>query len=142
MKSKWCNYLLKTRDVLRHFCMEMSKITKKTLNFIDWLFPNEKGFSTTFLLKVMSGGKKVIKIFDFSIMHPIRVWERLYLHSFKKGETLPKTYIINKMIGDSRYGDFVQDGINPADLSLEFPITVRFLIYFNSSILILDNNVY
>ena len=54
--------LLKTRDDRRHFCMEMSKITKQTLNFIDWLFPNEKGFNTTFLLKVMSGEKKVTKI--------------------------------------------------------------------------------
>ena len=46
------------------------------------------------------------------------------------------------MMGDSRYGDFVPDGINPADLSREFLITVRFVIHFNNSMLILANSVY
>ena len=29
------------------------------LTFLDYLFPDENGFNTTFLLKVMSGEKKV-----------------------------------------------------------------------------------
>jgi hypothetical protein len=46
------------------------------------------------------------------------------LSYFKKGEILSKKYIVDKMMGDLRYGEFVPDGINPMDLSREFLLTV------------------
>lgn len=56
--------LLKIKEDRKNFAMEMSKnITILKINK-DWLFPAEKGLTTTFLLKVMAGENKVIQIFN------------------------------------------------------------------------------
>ena len=63
----------------------------------------------------------------------------LNLRYYKKGETLSKSYIINKMMGDLRYGSYVPDSINPSDLSRNFLLTVSLYNLYN---IIISNKAY
>ena len=47
------------------------------------------------------------------------------LNSFRKGNTLTKAYIFEKMKGNPAYGAYVPDNINPRKLSREFLLTVN-----------------
>lgn len=56
---------------------------------------------------------------------PLGFGNGFHLKSFRKGETLNKSYLINKMIGNQKYGDFIPDGVKPMSLSRDFLLTVR-----------------
>ena len=47
------------------------------------------------------------------------------LKYFKKGERLTKNYIIQKMMGNAKYGEYVPDRTSPHLLSREFLLSVR-----------------
>ena len=49
------------------------------------------------------------------------------LKYFKKGEKLTKKYIIQKMMGNEKYGDYVPDRTSPHSLSRDFLLSVRLL---------------
>lgn len=51
------------------------------------------------------------------------------INSFKKGITLNKSYIIERMTGNPTYGDYVPNNIDPKKLTRGFLLTVRF--YYN-----------
>ena len=46
------------------------------------------------------------------------------LKYFKKGEKLTKKYIIEKMMGNPNYGNYVPDRISPSMLSRDFLLSV------------------
>ena len=50
------------------------------------------------------------------------------LKYFRKGEKLTKDYIIQKMIGNEKYGDYVPDRVSPRLLSRDFLLSVS-LVY-------------
>ena len=47
-----------------------------------------------------------------------------HLNSFKKGITLNKSYIFERMKGNSSYGQYVADNIDPRKLSRNFLLSV------------------
>jgi len=44
---------------------------------------------------------------------------------FRKGEKLTKSYIVENMMGNLEYGNYVPNGINPLSLSREFLLSVN-----------------
>lgn len=81
-----------------------------------------KGFDSTFLLMVMKGQKKCL---------PIGFQTGFHLNYFRKGETLNKEYIINKIRLNQNFYQYIPDGVSPMSLTRDFLLTVRyfFLIY-------------
>ena len=58
---------------------------------------------------------------------PLGFGNGFHLPSFKTGETLTKQYIINKMLGNANYGDYIPDNIQPMSLSRDFILSVSLL---------------
>lgn len=52
------------------------------------------------------------------------------INSFKKGITLNKKYIIERMAGNGAYGDYVPNNIDPNKLTRGFLLTVRINFYY------------
>lgn len=86
---------------------------------IDWFIPKLKGYDATFLLKVMQGDKKCL---------PIGFQTGFNLNFFRKGETLNKAYIINKISRNPNFKDYLPDNVSPMCLSRDFLLTVRLFI--------------
>jgi hypothetical protein len=55
------------------------------------------------------------------------------LKYFKHGKTLTKKYIIEQMMGNAKYGDYVPDKISPNSLSRDFSLSAKyyFLILYS-----------
>ena len=49
------------------------------------------------------------------------------LNYFRKGETLNKAYIINKINNNPKFKDYLPDNVSPMCLSRDFLLTVSFL---------------
>ena len=47
------------------------------------------------------------------------------INSFRKGITLSKDYILERMIGNPIYGKYVPDNTNPKKLTRAFLLTIR-----------------
>ena len=77
-----------------------------------------RGYDATFLLQVMKGEKKCL---------PVGFQTGFNLNYFRKGETLNKTYIINKIINNPKFKDYVPDNISLMCLSRDFLLTVSLL---------------
>ena len=74
----------------------------------------------------MAGEKKVAYIlYNIQQCIPLGFGKGLSLRFFRKGETLSKSYIVEKMMEDLTYGDYVPNNIKPFDLRRKFLITVR-----------------
>ena len=80
-----------------------------------------KGYDATFLLLVMKGEKKCL---------PIGFQTGFHLNSFRKGETLNKQYIINKIANNPKFMDYIPNGVDPMSLTRDFLLTVR-IYYLN-----------
>lgn len=111
---------LRTPQDRKNFSLENSK---KFLKFffnkiLDWYIPNLKGYDATFLLKVMRGEKRCL---------PIGFQSGFHLSYFRKGETLNKEYIINKISGNPNFKYYIPDGISPMSLTRDFLLTVSIL---------------
>ena len=88
------------------------------LNFnLDWYIPKLKGYDATFLLKVMKGEKKCL---------PVGFQTGFNLNYFRKGETLNKLYIINKLGNNPKLKDYLPDNVSPMSLTRDFLLTVSF----------------
>ena len=88
------------------------------LNFnLDWYIPKLKGYDATFLLKVMKGEKKCL---------PVGFQTGFNLNYFRKGETLNKSYIINKLGNNPKLKDYLPDNVSPMSLTRDFLLTVSF----------------
>ena len=88
------------------------------LNFnLDWYIPKLKGYDATFLLKVMKGEKKCL---------PVGFQTGFNLNYFCKGETLNKSYIINKLGNNPKLKDYLPDNVSPMSLTRDFLLTVSF----------------
>ena len=61
-----------------------------------------KGFDATFLLQVMRGEKKCL---------PVGFQTGFNLNYFLKGETLNKSYIINKISNNPKFSEYLPDNI-------------------------------
>ena len=85
---------------------------------IDWFIPYLKGYDATFLLQVMKGEKKCL---------PVGFQTGFNLNYFRKGETLNKAYIINKIANNQKFIDYLPDNVSPMNLSRDFLLTVSFL---------------
>ena len=85
---------------------------------LDWFIPNLKGYDATFLLQVMKGEKKCL---------PVGFQTGFNLNYFRKGETLNKAYIINKINNNPKFKDYLPDNVSPMCLSRDFLLTVSFL---------------
>lgn len=89
--------------------------------FLDWYIPTIKGYDSTFLLMVMKGEKKCL---------PIGFQTGFHLNYFRKGETLSKEYIINKICLNPEFNNYIPDGISPMSLTRDFLLTVRKILIF------------
>ena len=49
------------------------------------------------------------------------------LNYFRKGETLNKAYIINKISNNQKFKDYLPDNVSAMSLSRDFLLTVSFL---------------
>ena len=78
-----------------------------------------KGFDATFLLQVMRGEKKCL---------PVGFQTGFNLNYFRKGETLNKSYIINKISNNPKFNEYLPDNISLMSLSRDFLLTVRLLM--------------
>jgi len=88
------------------------------LNYnLDWYIPKLKGYDATFLLKVMKGEKKCL---------PVGFQTGFNLNYFRKGETLNKSYIINKLGNNPKLKDYLPDNVSPMSLTRDFLLTVSF----------------
>ena len=88
------------------------------LNFnLDWYIPKLKGYDATFLLKVMKGEKKCL---------PVGFQTGFNLNYFRKGKTLNKSYIINKLGNDPKLKDYLPYSVSPMSMSRDFLLTVSF----------------
>ena len=74
-----------------------------------------KGYDTTFLLKVIKGEKKC---------HPVGFQTGFNLNYFRKGETLNKSYIINKIGNNPKFNEYLPDGVSLINLTRDFLLTV------------------
>ena len=52
------------------------------------------------------------------------------INSFRKGITLSKDYILDRMIGNPEYGRYVPDNTNPKKLTRAFLLTVIIIIIY------------
>ena len=52
------------------------------------------------------------------------------INSFRKGITLSKDYILDRMIGNPEYGRYVPDNTNPKKLTRTFLLTVIIIIIY------------
>ena len=68
------------------------------------------------MIDVLKGKKKYL---------PLSVSSGFDLSYFLTGETLTKNYIINKMIENNVYNDYIHDGIDLMKLSRKFLLSVR-----------------
>ena len=59
---------------------------------------------------------------------PLGFGTGFHLPSFRTGETLNKAYLIDKMMGNPAYGDFIPDKIEPMSLSRDFLLSVKIFI--------------
>lgn len=69
---------------------------------------------------LMKGQKKCL---------PLGFQTGFHLNFFRKGETLNKEYIINKISLNQNFNDYIPDGVSPMSLTRDFLLTVR--IFFN-----------
>lgn len=111
---------LKSPKDRRNFALENSMLLFLCLSFfcLDWFIPNLKGYDATFLLQVMKGEKKCL---------PVGFQTGFNLNYFRKGETLNKAYIINKIANNPKFGEYLPDNISPMSLSRDFLLTVSYL---------------
>ena len=64
------------------------------------------------------------------------------INSFKKGITLNKNYIIQRMQGNPVYADYVPDNINPQKLKRRFLLSVSKCRHIYQLIAHIDTNLY
>ena len=83
---------------------------------IDWYISNLKGYNASFLLKVMKGGKKCL---------PVGFQTGFNLGYFKKGETLNKQYIIDRISKNPNFIHYLPDNVSPMNLARDFLLTVK-----------------
>jgi len=96
---------LKTKIDRQNFCREN-----------NWYIPiNEPGYDTNFVLQVIKGEKKCL---------PLGFGTGFHLPSFRTGETLNKKYIIDKMMGNPAYGDYIPNKIQPMALSRDYLLSL------------------
>ena len=74
-----------------------------------------KGYDTTFLLKVIKGEKKCL---------PVGFQTGFNLNYFRKGETLNKSYIINKIGNNQKFNEYLSDRVSLINLTRDFLLTV------------------
>ena len=94
------------------------KTVRLFIKILDWYLPRENGFDTSFMIEVLRGKKKYL---------PLSVSSGFDLSYFRKGETLTKNYIINKMMENNVYSDYVPDGVDFTKLSRKFLLSVSIL---------------
>lgn len=86
------------------------------------------------MIDVLKGRKKYL---------PLSASSGYDLSYFRKGETLTKNYIINKMMENNVYNDYLPDGIDFTKLSRKFLLSVRILNFiFIQLIAYNDPNLY
>ena len=95
---------LRTRQDCHNFALEN-----------NWYIPDLKDYDATFLFLVMKGEKKCLPI-GFRTGFP--------LNSFRKDETLNKQYIINKIMNNPKFKDYIPNGVNPMYLTRDFLLTL------------------
>ena len=70
---------------------------------------------------VMKGEKKYL---------PIGFQSGFHLNYFRKGETLSKEYIINKIGENPEFYKYIPDGVSPIALTRDFLLTVNNILIF------------
>lgn len=70
---------------------------------------------------VMKGQKKCL---------PIGFQSGFHLSYFRKGETLSKQYIINKISANPNFQYYIPEGVSPMSLTRDFLLTVRTIFNF------------
>ena len=71
------------------------------------------------MIEVLKGNKKYL---------PINMSSGFDLPYFKNGDTLNKNYIINKILGNEIYKEYIPEGIDLNKLSRKFILSVSLLI--------------
>ena len=78
---------------------------------LDWFILNLKGYDATFILKVVKGEKNCL---------PVGFQIGLNLNYFRKGETLNKAYIINKIANNQKFKDYLPVNVSPMCFSRKY----------------------